>query len=110
MLLLSCPTLILLMSCQFPPGYKLVTTQSARIPGNPGQMVNLYVLYQVALVPHHLLAQAAQPLPSLQEAAGGLDEAVHVIHIRYDWGKAEQEVSSLARDTQSIYNLYPAFI
>ena len=53
-------------------------------------------------VPHHLLAQAAQPLPSLQEAAGGLDEAVHVIHIRDDWNKAEQQVSSLARDTQSI--------
>ena len=70
-------------------------------------MVNLYVLYQVALVPHHLLAQAAEPLPSLQEAAGGLDEAVHVIHVRDDWNKAEQQVSSLA---QSIYNLFPVFI
>ena len=98
----SCPTLILLMPGQFPPVYKLFSTQSARVPGNPGQMVNLYVLYQVALVPHHLLAQAAQPLPSLQEAAGGLDEAVHVIHVRDDWNKAEQQVSSLARDTQSI--------
>jgi hypothetical protein len=74
-------------------------------------MVNPYVLYQVALVPHHLLAQAAQPLPSLQEAAGGLDEAVHVIHnIRDDWNKTEQQVSSLAKDTQCFYNLYPYFI
>ena len=73
-------------------------------------MVNLYVLYQVALVPHHLLAQAAQPLTSLQEAAGGLDEAVHIIRIRDDWNKAKQQVSSLARDTQSIYNLFPVFI
>ena len=65
-------------------------------------MVNLYVLYQVALVPHHLLAQAAQPLPSLQEAAGGLDEAVHVIHIRDDWNEAEQQVNTLATDTHSL--------
>ena len=55
------------------------------------------MLHQVALVPHHLLAQAAQPLPTLQLVAGRLDEAVNIFYTREDWNKAEEEVSGLSK-------------
>ena len=51
------------------------------------------MLHQVALVPHHLLAQAAQPLPTLKLVAGRLDEAVHIFYTRKDWNKAEEEIT-----------------